>query len=162
MSSARKIFLLFGNVGFRFFIANLQIHFSWLVVLFSHNKAKSHNTRMHSSRMRTGRSLTVCRSQLPGGVSALGEGVSAPGRVSAPGGCLLPGSGVSAPGGVCSRGVSAPRGCIPGCTEAENPPLWTESQTSVKTLPWPNFEAAGINILSSLFRDNRKYFVMVW
>ena len=27
---------------------------------------------MHSSRMRTGRSLTVCRSLLPGGVSAPG------------------------------------------------------------------------------------------
>ena len=87
---------------------------------------------MHSSRMRTGHSLTVCRSQLPGG-------------------CLLRG-GVSAPRGVCSRGVSAPGGsalgvcsgggCIPGCTEAETP-LWTESQTPVKTLPWPNFVAAG-------------------
>ena len=84
-------------------------------------------TRMHSSRMRTGRSLTVCRSQLPGG-----GGVSAPGR------CLL--WGVSAPGGCLLWGVSAPeRGllwgvvCIPGCTEAETP-LWTESQTPVKNI----------------------------
>ena len=39
-------------------------------------------TRMHSSRMRTGRSLTVCRSLLPGGVCFRG--------VSAPGGCGIP------------------------------------------------------------------------
>ena len=83
--------------------------------------------------MRTGRSLTVCRSLLPGGgggvgsaprwgvdlllggwglplgASAPGGVVSAPGMVSAPGGCLLPGVSapngvVSAPGGVCSWG----------------------------------------------------------
>ena len=39
-------------------------------------------TKMHSSRMRTGRSLTVCRSLLS---------VSFGGGVSAPRGCLLPG-----------------------------------------------------------------------
>ena len=98
-------------------------------------------TRMHSSRMRTGRSLTVYRSLLPeGGGCLLGGcllrvGVSAPG-----GGCLLrvggvcSGWGVSAPrGGVCSGWVSASRGgvcsrgvCfgggergIPACTEAD-------------------------------------------
>ena len=66
-------------------------------------------TRMHSSRMRTGRSLTVCRG---------GE-------------CLQ--RGVSAIEGVCSWGVSAPRGVsalgggllrgggIPACTEADPP-----------------------------------------
>ena len=45
---------------------------------------------MHSSRMRTGRSLTVCRSLLPGG------GGSAPGgrEVSAPRGGSAPGGGV--------------------------------------------------------------------
>ena len=46
---------------------------------------------MHSSRMRTDRSLTVCWSLLRGGVSAprggvvRGEGVSAPRGLSAPG-----------------------------------------------------------------------------
>ena len=61
-----------------------------------------------------------------GGGSA--PGVSSPG-VSSPGG--------SGPGGMSGRG-----GCdIPACTEAE-PPLLTESQTPVKTLPWPNFVAA--------------------
>ena len=59
---------------------------------------------MHSSRMRTGRSLTVCWSLLPG-------------EVSAPGGSALGGSGPgggSGLGGICSRGVSAPRGPGPG------------------------------------------------
>ena len=95
--------------------------------------------RMHSSRMRTGRSLTVCRSLLlGGGVSALGgvysKGVSAWG-VSALGGCLLRrggfcSGGVSAPGGcllhggVCSGGLSARGVCgIPTCTEADIPPV---------------------------------------
>ena len=55
--------------------------------------------------MPTSRSLTVCRSLLPGVVSAQGGGRSAP-------------RGVSALGGVCSWGVcllwgvSAPRGCL--------------------------------------------------
>ena len=95
---------------------------------------------MHSSRMRTGRSLTVCCSLLPcgdwGGCLFLGMGVSAPGGsalgggvcsrgVSALGGVCSRGSvcsrgGVcsrgSVPGGVCSQGVSAPGGvCSRGC-----------------------------------------------
>ena len=86
------------------------------------------------------------------GVSALGGsalgGVSAPlGGVCSGGGLLRGGvcswgvstRGVSARGGVCSRGGG---GGIPACTEADTPP-WTESQTPVKTLPWPNFVAAG-------------------
>ena len=62
-------------------------------------------TRMHSSRMRAGHSLTVCRSLLPGGVSA------PRGWVCSWGGCLLP-RGVCSQGGVCSWGVSAPWGCV--------------------------------------------------
>ena len=71
-------------------------------------------TRMHSSRMRTGRSLTVCRSLLRreggrlqkkcakkfflgGGVSA--RGVSAPRWVCSKGGVSAPGGGVSPQGG---------------------------------------------------------------
>ena len=74
---------------------------------------------MHSSRIRTGGSLTVCRSLLWGWgvyfwvVSALGGGVSAPG-----GGVCF--------GGVCSRGVSQH-------ALRQTPPLLTESQTRVKT-----------------------------
>ena len=58
-------------------------------------------TRMHSSRMRTGRSLTVCCSLLPGGSPWSGGGVSPWSRgVSLPGGLPGPG-GFSLPGGVC-------------------------------------------------------------
>ena len=118
-------------------------------------------TRMRSSRMRTGRSLPVCRSLLPGGrgVSAPGWGVCSGGLVCFPGGCLLWGcllQGVSAPGGgssgdVCSWGDVCSQECLlPGgvCSGGWYPsqhalrqtaPLWTESQTPVKTLPWPNF-----------------------
>ena len=67
-----------------------------------------------------------------GGVVWSRVGVCSWGGVSSP-------RGVSAPGGVCSwEGV-----CIPACTEADTHPPLTESQTPVKTLPWPNFVAAG-------------------
>ena len=63
-------------------------------------------TRMHSSRMRTGRSLTVCWRLLPGGE----------------GGLVL--------GGICSRGCLVLAGCllrggggISACTEADTFPL---------------------------------------
>ena len=58
-------------------------------------------TRMHSSRMRIGRSLTVCWSLLPGGVS--GPGGVWSGGVSGPGGVWLGGSGQR---GVWSGGIS--------------------------------------------------------
>ena len=78
---------------------------------------------MHSGRMRTGRSKTVCWSLLPGGGCPLPGG----------GGCLLPGGegfGGSAPGGgIWSGGVCLlPGGVvsglggwggIPACTEAD-------------------------------------------
>ena len=72
------------------------------------------NTRMHSSRMHTGRSLTVCWSLLPGGCLLWG--------VSAPGGCLVRGG--SAPGGgVCSWGV------YPSMHWVRHPsPLWTDTR----------------------------------
>ena len=69
--------------------------------------------------MRNSRSLTVCRSLLPRGVSALGGGVCSQGR-----GCLIP-------GGVCSQGVVSQHAL------RQTPPLWTEWQTGVKILPWP-------------------------
>ena len=79
-------------------------------------------TRLHSSRMRTARALTVSPSMLcwggcllPGVVSALGgsaRGVCSGGVCS--GGVSAPGIVVSAPGGVCSGGVSAPGGCLLG------------------------------------------------
>ena len=88
--------------------------------LISHNSAvKVFKTRMHSSRMHTGRSLTVCRSLLPGG-----------------GGGGLLGRGVSLAGGLLGRGVSLAGGCllgrrsgIPTCTEAD-PPMDRITDTS--------------------------------
>ena len=68
-------------------------------------------TRMHSSRMLTGRSLTVCRSLLPGGRGICSRGCLLwEGGVCSQGGCLLWGClllGVSASGGVCYRRLSA-------------------------------------------------------
>ena len=108
---------------------------------------------MHSSRMRTGRSLTVCSRLLRGGAWS--------------GGCL-PGlggsawSGGSAPGGSVPRGVCLVRGGLPGLggcllqrgvclvwggisqhalRQTPLPPV--DRQTPVKILPWPNFVAAG-------------------
>ena len=97
-------------------------------------------TRMHSSRMRTGRSLTVCWSVLPRG--GVWSGGSAPGGVSAPGGCVCLLRGVSAPrgvslpregvlcllrGGVCSpRGSPCPGGgspCLGGFSLPGDPPV---------------------------------------
>ena len=97
---------------------------------------------MHSSRMRTGRSLTVLLSLLPGVVSASG-GVSASRGVSAPRGCLL--KGVSAPGGMSAPTEVSAWGGVWASQHAlrQTPPLLTESQTPVKTLPWPNFVAVG-------------------
>ena len=91
--------------------------------IFCSSYVKTNLTRMHSSRMRTGRSLTICRSLLPGGGVCLLRGVfvwvwvSTLGGVSAPGGCLLLGGGVCSwggcllSGGVCSGGL-LPGGCL--------------------------------------------------
>ena len=113
-------------------------------------------TRMHSSRMRTVR----CSSHLGGCVSAQGVsawgvctgrdvclgGLSAWGCLlrgfSARGGCLprevCPG-GMSA-WGLSTQGVSAQGECL-----LHTPPLWTESQMPMKTLPCNNYVADGNN-----------------
>ena len=117
---------------------------------------------MHSSRMRTGRSLTVYWSLLPGGggvlvwgVSALGGcllpggvwsqggllwGVSAPGGIWSQRGLLWGGvsgleEGVFGPGGVCSGGVSAPGGVCSRGVSAGNVciPACTEADTPLLT-----------------------------
>ena len=64
-------------------------------------------TRMHSSRMRTNRSLTVCCSLLPWGGGVPGQGCLVRGCLVQGGVCL---------GGVWSRGVSGLGGvCSGGC-----------------------------------------------
>ena len=54
---------------------------------------------MHSSRMRTGRSLTVCCSLLPGGSPWSGGVLPARGGLTGPGGFSLPGGVCLVPGG---------------------------------------------------------------
>ena len=86
---------------------------------------------MHSSRMRTGRSLTVFRSLQPGGggtwsggVYLVRGGVPGPGGVYlVPGGCTWSQGGVPGPGG----GVPGPGG---GCT-------WSRGGVPGQVLPPP-------------------------
>ena len=86
---------------------------------------------MHSSRMRTARMLTVSPSMLcTGGVYLLWGGVTGLRGYLVWGGVPGPG-GVPCPGG---RGYLVQGGVPgPGGTWSGTPPLWTESQTPVKT-----------------------------
>ena len=74
----------------------------------------------------------------PGGVWS-GEGVVLGVCVVQGGG----GPGGSGPGGSGPRGSGPGGSPYPGGSPCQRPPLWAESQTPVKTLPWPNFVAAG-------------------
>ena len=76
--------------------------------------------------MRTGRSLTVCCSVLPGGVPGLG-------------GCLFQG------GLLWGEGVPGPAGGVSqhALRQTPLPPPSVDKHTLVKTLPWPNFVAVG-------------------
>ena len=58
-------------------------------------------TRMHSNRMRTGHSLTVCRGVLPSGGVCLPPG----GVCSLPGGCFFPRGDASFPGVVSQHAL---------------------------------------------------------
>ena len=80
-----------------------------MTYVWSNCRSNINENKLHSSRMRTARALTVSHSKLGGG------GVSAPGGVcllwwglllgvSGPGGMGVSGPGVSALGGVWSRG----------------------------------------------------------
>ena len=95
-------------------------------------RQRSKKTRMHSSIMRTGPSLTICRSLLPGegGCLLLGAVCLLPRGVSASGGCVCSGGGGLLLGGGLLWGVSALGGVhsgggvgIPACTEADTPPV---------------------------------------
>ena len=90
---------------------------------------KTQTTRMHSSRMRTDRLLTVSQHALLRGVYLPGE-VPVQG-VYLPGGCTCP--GVYLPGEVYLLGV-------PG----QVLPLWTEWQTGAKILPCPKLRLRAV------------------
>ena len=90
-----------------------------------------HETRMHSSRMRTGRSLTVCRSLLlGGGDGGRGSPNYADLGVSLAGGVSLTG-GSPWQGGLLGRGSQGPTGQgsswqgggTPAGTVADPPPV---------------------------------------
>ena len=145
--------------------------------------------------MRTGRSLTVCCSLLPG-LLCLVQGGLLPGGVGSggcawSGGCLLPGwgcawiggvcllrsgawsggclcsrgggvcswgvpgpggsapRGVPGPGGVCSRGVSTLGGGYPSMHWGRHPFPPVDRHMLMKILPWPNFVAAGKNVIQA-------------
>ena len=86
---------------------------------------------MHSSRMRTGRSLTVCWSVLPGGGGLVpgGSGVGGYGLGGVcPGRCLLGGGGEDG---------------IPVCTEADPPVNRMNDRQVLKYYLGHNFVAAG-------------------
>ena len=94
--------------------------------------------------MRTGRSLTVCWGGLPAGGSPYwGWGVSLPGGFPCWG--VLPAGGSPCPGVYLLGGVS-----LLGRLSLPETPPWAESQTPVKTLPWPNFVAAGNYITNEM------------
>ena len=149
---------------------NVSLMIQNFISIYQTHLTKKHvhkKTRMHSSRMCTGRSLTVYRSLLRG-VSALG-GVSSGGvclllgggicsrEVSPPRGCLLPGGACSWGGGICSwevsavgggdcllwgEGVSAPGVSAPRGGEADTPCEQNDGQVQ-KYYLGQNFAAAG-------------------
>ena len=100
-------------------------------------------TRMHSSRMRTGRSLTGgctwSRGGVPGpegctwsrgGVWSQGGGGVCPGGVSGPGGGVCSGGRCLVGGGSGLGGSGPGRGCVVSQHALrQTPPLWTEWMT---------------------------------
>ena len=96
--------------------------------------------------MRTGRSLTVCCSLLPGrgaGPGVCSRGGACPRGVSAWGVCS---GGCLPQGGAWSGGVSTSWGGwggYPSMHWGRHPSPPVDRHTLVKILPWPNFVAAG-------------------
>ena len=149
-----------GRTKFRMTTACQKLSFKNSMPL-RHDMSLYWNTRMHCSRMLTGRSLTVCCSLLRGGGGVPGRGMCLVWGVSAPGGvCLVRGvpprgRGVCLVRGVCLRGGqcawsggSASGGCLlpggyPSMHWGRHPSPPVDRQTLVKILPWPNFVAAG-------------------
>ena len=89
----------------------------------------SNTTRMHSSRMRTGRTLTLFRSLLfPGGGLPAQGGCTCQGGVYLPGGCTCPGEGVPARGVYLPRGECTCQGDVPATCQggvlAQGVPAW--------------------------------------
>ena len=77
-----------------------------------------------------------------------------------PGGCLprrMSAQGGVCPGGCLPRGVCPGRGCwVSAQGIYQTPPLWTEWQTDVKTLPCRNYVANGNNDLLQFLSSDLK------
>ena len=85
--------------------------------------------------MRTGRSLTVCRSLLPGGGACFLLG------------CVLP------------RGCVLPGGGIPACTEADPPPVNRITDTS-KNITLATTSLRSVNILANSILVPDSFYVL--
>ena len=124
-------------------------------------------TRMHSSRIRTARLLTVTQHALlgvylPGGCTCLGgtfQGIPAQGVCTCPGGVPawgglpawgVPSRGYLPRGDVPARGVYLPRGYLPRLPPPSEqnpgypPPQWTEWQIGEKILPCPKLRLRAV------------------
>ena len=127
--------------GISFPLAKNELHFEMFCLncIFSNSTAKGRKilyTRMHSSRMRTGRTLTVFRSLLFRG------GVSGPGGCLVWGGCLVPGGYLPGPGGVPAWS----EGGVPG--QVLPPPPCGQNDTRLwKYYLGQNFVSAGKNLI---------------
>ena len=118
--------------------------------------SKTHKTRLHSNRMRTARALTISPSMLCGG-----GGVCS-------GGCLLQ------RGGVCSWGVSAPGGCLPGGYPSMHwgrpPPCEQNSwHMPMKILPCPKLRLRAAIRVNAFLSHNQNFpatkkviFTVIW
>ena len=105
------------------------------------------DTRMHSSRMRTGRSLTVCCSLLPGG-GPVPEGGSPWQGGSGPGG-VLPGRGGLVPGGFSLAG-----GVLPG---GGGSPYWRPPPVNRMTNRCKNITLATTSLRPVIIHKNFRF-----
>ena len=98
------------------------------------------------------------------GVYLVPGGVLSPGVYFVLGGCtwFQGGGGVCLEGVVCSAWVcSWGGGVVSQHALRQTPPPWTESQTPAKTLPWPNFVAAGKNSHKHFCQNNVKFLLFI-
>ena len=123
----------FALCGIDFFEYDLLLLFNGVTVLLI-----TCITRLHSSRMRTARALTVSPSMLCRGGCLVGGCLLRGAVCSLGGGGLL--AGVSARGGVCSWGVSA-LGGVPGQVL---PPV--DRHMPVNILPCPKLRLRAVKI----------------
>ena len=130
----RSSFKMYGN------FANISILLPTKSIDVFHSKISF--TRMHSSRMRAGRSLTVCRGGLPvqRGVSLSRGGSPCPeGGLPVQRGVSLPGGGSPCRGG----GLSLPRGVLLAGGGVLSAGGWDSPCPGGFSLPWGDSPCLG-------------------